>query len=423
MTFLSKNTGAVLAILALALVARLAAGYWWHARLGDESRFVFPDSQSYWVLAQQLARGDAYEFGTPHSKVFRMPGYPILLAGLFRVLGDDDPSVLYARVLNAFLGTISVGGILWLTRQLFNMKAALWAGLLAAVYPGALGMSVFVLSEAPFAPLMVGQFIAWIAAWRARRPGSRAAYAILAGVCAALATLTRPSWLLFTPFALVIGICTSSPRRRHVEIGIEMLLAFSLVMLPWWIRNYEITGHFVPTTLQVGASLYDGWNPRATGASDMSYVPQFQQQQIASDARQDAPPESVFEYRLDRRMNEAAWRWARQHPRRVLELMGIKFLRMWNVWPNATEMRSTLLRWITLVSYLPLLMLALIGIWKFAARDWPYLLCVIPAVYFTALHVVFVSSIRYREPAMFILIALAAGALGSYQHQVKQRKG
>jgi hypothetical protein len=52
-------------------------------------------------------------------------------------------------------------------------------------------------------------------------------------------------------------------------------------------------------------------------------------------------------------------------------------------------------------------------------RGWPYILCWLPAVYFTLLHTVFVSSIRYREPAMLAMLALAAGALvgGTTEHK------
>jgi hypothetical protein len=60
--------------------------------------------------------------------------------------------------------------------------------------------------------------------------------------------------------------------------------------------------------------------------------------------------------------------------------------------------------------YLPVMALAAVGAWWFVRSDWSFAACLLPAVYFTALHVVFVGSIRYRQPAMLALIVLAAGA-------------
>ena len=188
-----------------------------------------------------------------------------------------------------------------------------------------------------------------------------------------------------------------------------MFAGFIVVMLPWWVRNYRVTGHFVPTTLQVGASLYDGWNPQATGASDMRFVPEFEEAQRSSDA--DRAAGEGFEYRLDHRLRQAAWDWACANPGRVVQLAAIKFLRLWNFWPNEPSFSAWPVR-LAVLADLPAAGAA--GRLGFAAgggRGWPGVLCWLPAVYFTLLHMVFVSSIRYRQPAMLGLIVLAAGYL------------
>jgi hypothetical protein len=190
-----------------------------------------------------------------------------------------------------------------------------------------------------------------------------------------------------------------------------MILGLIVAMLPWWIRNACVTGRFVSTTLQVGASLYDGLNPNATGASQMDFVRHYEQQQSEAMSRLPASSQQSLEQRLDRQMRHDALAWARANPGRALQLAGVKFLRLWNPWPNEPGLANRwYVRWGVFFTYTPLLILAIIGAWRTVPRGWPYIVCCLPAVYLTMLHVVFVSSIRYREPAMLALLALAAGA-------------
>ena len=395
----------LLVVLSLAFAIRAAAAFAWQARLPSSTAFALPDSTSYWELARTIAEGTPYQYGSHESRVFRTPGYPGILAVLF-LSRSAAPPVLWARLLGALLGTVAVASAMLLARLLFDRRAAWLTGWLTAIYPGGIALSILVLSEAPFCPLMLVQLIFWVMAWNTPRLSSRNAWSALAGVVGGVATLMRPSWLLFTPFCLVVFLLRGE-RKKHLGIGCVMLAGLGLTMLPWWIRNYQVTGTPVLTTLQVGASLYDGLNPTATGASDMSFTQDFYWD---LKNRGDADRGS-FEVRLDRMQRTAAWEWVRREPGRVFDLAIVKFGRMWNIWPNSAETGSVWIRMLVTIGYLPLLVLSVLGTWKFVRFNNPAVLCLLPAVYLTALHTIFVSSIRYRQPAMLALIVLAAAAL------------
>jgi 4-amino-4-deoxy-L-arabinose transferase-like glycosyltransferase len=400
---------AVLLVIAFAL--RMAAGWAWQSRL--DGRFGMGDSESYWVLGKAIAQGQPFECGPDHARVFRTPGYPLLLAPIILLAGDGPNAVMLARAEAALLTTLAVLAVWWLTRLLFDDRAAILAAAFATFYPGAIALGALILSEAPFCPLMLLQLVLWILAWRASTAGRKTCFAFGAGLAAGAATLMRPSWLLFTPFALAVAITLSliASRRdlaRHFSIGIWMVFGLIVAMFPWWIRNASVTGRFISTTLQTGASLYDGWNPEATGASNMAFTQRYE----AEERHREGQSRESLEERMDRRMRDDAVAWARANPGRVAQLAGLKFVRMWNVWPNEPALSS---RWIVCLAvfftYTPLLILAIIGACRTVGRGWPYILCCLPAVYLTLLHVVFVSSIRYRDPAMLALLALAAGAV------------
>jgi 4-amino-4-deoxy-L-arabinose transferase-like glycosyltransferase len=403
-----KSRWLLVAILALAMGLRLGAAVWWQSRVPAGKQFGFPDSESYWELGQKIAAGKPYSFGWQQYRVFRTPGYPLLLSPLF-LIGGQDVSVMAARVLSCVLGTITVALTALLARRLFGERVALLSALAVAIYPEAIAQSVFVLSEAPFTPLMVLNLLAWVAAYQAETTKLAIRWAMVAGIAAGLATLMRPSWLLFVPFALGIATMLRHDRQRYMVTGLTMLAALCVTMTPWWIYTYSVAGRFIPTSLQVGASLYDGLNPMATGASDMRFVTRFELEERQNDLMPRLRRDS--EVRLDDRMKQESLAWARANPRRVAELAGIKFLRIWNPWPNAAEFNSTKLRLVLMLSYVPAMILAGLGLWRSYRLGWPIWLLVLPAIYFTALHMIFVSSIRYRQPAMVPLLILSAVAV------------
>ena len=203
---------------------------------------------------------------------------------------------------------------------------------------------------------------------------------------------------------------------RTTRFGLEGLLAtltvaalIHVVMLaflaPWIIRNYRLSGKPIATTLQMGSSLYDGLSPEATGASDMTFVDRFRAEEIEN------PSDSLdvhFEIRLDRRMKEASLAWVKSHPLETARLACVKFYRLWAPVPRERSFAKPIWTLALIISYLPILCLGLLGLRRAFHFDNAAYFLVIPALYTSALHVVFVSSIRYRVPVMYGFAILAA---------------
>lgn len=414
-----KQTTVWLVLLVLGAAGlRIAAAWWWQNHLPAGQQFGFGDSESYWQLARSIARGQPYTYPSSEFKVFRSPGYPLLLAPVMAAWAEDPPTMVI-RAWSALLSALGVGGVFWLGKEIFNSRAGWLAAIGVACDPGLVALGALVLSDGPCCALIAFQMVLWTKAWRATNRKQRIGYYLAAGAIAGIITLIRPSWLLFTPFAIGVAVIFNPERKKHLLAAPWLLLGLVIVMMPWWVRNYRVTGHFVPTTLQVGASLYDGLNPKATGASDMSFSisnQEFFQWFDAVYVREQIGPTAAelnetFEYRLDQKNKDDSLEWAKSHPSKVLELAGIKLTRMWNIWPNEPQFRKPLVRIAVLVSFVPVFVLAIIGIWRFRRLGWPITLLVLPAVYFSLLHMIFVSSIRYRLPAMVLLYVLAAGVI------------
>jgi 4-amino-4-deoxy-L-arabinose transferase-like glycosyltransferase len=327
--------------------------------------------------------------------------------------------------LGAALGTLTVALVAALAGRIAGTTGALIAAMIAAVYPGAIGMSILVLSEMLFMPLMLGCLLCWLIAYQSHSMLNRRKWAVVGGLIGGLAILTRPSWLLFVPFVAIIALPLDSRRRVHLEIAILAILGTCLAMAPWWIRNAGITGKFVPTTLQTGASLYDGLHQGASGASDegMRFMQEIERQQRQDDAVSSQPLESTFEWRVNQRATRLALQWASENPKQAFVLALKKFTRTWSLWPDGGDLSSGAMRAAITISTFSVLLLAISASWHLReGKGWMIAFCWMPCLYFTALHLVFVGSIRYREPAMLVLVALAGCEVAKWFHKTQTVK-
>ncbi len=427
-----------------------------------DASFFFGDSDSYWRLGRALAFGRPYEFDdVRHWQIFRTPGYPSVLAPLFWIFGEDPP-IMAARIQGAILGTLNVALVALLANILFPFPSwkykplPILAGIFFAFDPTLVLQSVLVLSEESFLTFALLQNICLLdfakklgvlpfpsrdtrdlsvpktyVEWKAPKDLKLrhvALSSLLLGLVTAATIYIRPSWSYYLPFAAIVLLsfrflsgsahevddyyytqyATIFSKRKLVVAGLLTTAVVYTALTPWIVRNYRLTGQYVSTSLQMGASLYDGLNPSATGASDMSFVDRFREEELASPS---ASPDVHFEIRLDERMKRAAIDWVKTDPFKAIKLGAIKIYRLWAPAPREQAFAKPILKLALAVSFIPIFLLGLYGgIKSFKARGAAWFL-LIPALYVTALHTIFVSSIRYRTPTLYGFSILAAYVL------------
>ncbi|MEZ6058147.1 MAG: glycosyltransferase family 39 protein [Planctomycetaceae bacterium] len=405
--------------LALALRVGAACGLQWMLDTRFQRQFLIEgDSNGYWELGQKLAQGEDYAIYTPPRRILRMPGFPLILAMSQALFGDEK---LPARLLLALVGTTACWGVWRLGRELCDDKIGLMAAALAAVSPALVGFTPVILSETPFAATMTFSLIAGSNLLKRHRLlstknsethtndgaggggevcSATAGKSLVVGLLIALAVYFRPSWLLAgIAFGGILLLSSRSPRRA-LRDTLLIHLGLLLGLLPWTVRNYQVSGRVVLTSLWMGPSLYDGWNPDATGDSDMRFFD-----------RDDVLGQGMSEYDMNQHYSKLAFDFARNHPGRVVELAALKSWRYWKPWPNAAQFEGALPAIVLSTFYLPMLLLAIHGGWLMRRELWKVLIAAGPIVYFAALHAVFVSSLRYRLPAEYPMLVLSAVSL------------
>ena len=365
--------GIVVAILGLTLALRVIAA----VIIPDQSHTLV-DAIAYRDSATQLLKNWQI------VNLYQMPLYPLLIAITGPGIGQLGADTA--------LAVTAVWLVYALADQLFtDQYARIFAAAGAACYPPLIFFSVVGLSETLFITLVLAAFLCW---YRGRF--------IVAAILAVLAVLTRPVFDLFAPllvllFALVV-------HRLPVTKALQQLGMYAVIycalMTPWWLHNYRAYGAFVRLTPGAGTVLYAGNNPlNQSGGGNLGV-----DYDLSAFANITDPIER------DRALRSAAINYIVHNPQRFLELAVLKFVRVWRISPVNEAYRSTSITIISVASFVPLLLLASLGL----LINRRYLRQLSPLLLFgfgyTAVHMILVGTIRYRLPLEpFLIIFAGAG--------------
>ena len=193
--------------------------------------------------------------------IIRLPGYPLFLASVYSVAGDENFLAVRAAqgffhfasaVLAAMLAFAWAGG-----RRRRRRAAAFFAFVLAAFCPFTINYSATLLTEVLTIFLLMAMMLFATYAIKADQRSRSLFWLTLCGLAAGLAVEIRPDAGLFA-LGLGITIVIAAIAGRGIRSGMPTALvnggvfsiAFALVLTPWTVRNERVFDRFQPLAPQ-----------------------------------------------------------------------------------------------------------------------------------------------------------------------------
>lgn len=257
---------AVLLIALAGLLLRLDAAW-------DGAGENLPDSAAY----ERIARG-LHEQGTfaqtgpgtpahPQPATNYSPGLPLAVAGIYAVAGGED--VRLARILLAILTALSIPMAWALARKLAppgdGEAAGIAAAAVVAFYPSLIADAGMLLTESLAGTLVVASLLLTLRARdRMADPARSVARGALdwslPGLTLGLTAMVRPEYLPLSILLIAVIFALNRPGglRPAFVAAASMLLALTVVVAPWTVRNLEESGRLVPLSTGGGQTLFTG---------------------------------------------------------------------------------------------------------------------------------------------------------------------
>lgn len=423
-------------IIAVAVVLRVGAALY----LGNQV-VALPgtaDQLSYHNLALRLLGGHGFTFAEPwwpatpagEPTAHWSYLYTLFLTAVYFLTGSNP---LVARVLQA----VAVGILMpWLTFQLatrlFSPQSPLAAkarffeqgemiGLVAAgitavyiyfvYYAGAL------MTESFYIVSILWLFLVAIQIASGERQGWRAW--LLLGVALSVTVLLRQLFMLFIPFMLAWLWWAKRPKLYQLLLPLVVL---ALAILPWSIRNYRAFDFFVLLNTNSGFAFYWGNHPMY-GTQFIPILPTEQYYDLLP-----ADLLHLNEAEMDTALMSLAIDNIMSDPLRYVQLSLSRIPFFFQFWPSADSSPiSNLSRVGSFGLFLPFMLIGLVQVLRQRFPDWkaflasPFTLIYLFGLFYTGVHILTWTLVRYRLPVDAFLAIFAGLALMQIGLAVKAR--
>jgi len=238
-----------------------------HWRLGGEAGRI----------ARSIAEGAGFSnplFGQTGPTAWLAPVFPYLLAGIFKIFGIySKTSAIAALALDCLFSALTCIPIYFIAKKHFGEVTAAWAGWGWAFFPYAIFFSAdFIWATTLTTLLMTLVFLSALYLENSSSVWPWVGFGALSG----LGGLTDPVVMSVAPF---LGAWAwyrlYKSGQRWLAPGLGAVLVVTLVVSPWFIRNYETFHKVIPFRSCLGLEVYFGnnqdswhWGPPGYHPSD-----------------------------------------------------------------------------------------------------------------------------------------------------------
>jgi 4-amino-4-deoxy-L-arabinose transferase-like glycosyltransferase len=215
-------------------------------------------------IANSILTGNGYQtfhLGCVHYSQ-APPLYVFLCVVIYLFTGHSHLAVQFVQiVLSCGIGF----AVYKIARLMCGEKTSLAAAFAAISHPGLLMYSVVKLHPLTLDTLLILSVLYCVLR---SRTNTSVAWGMVTGCITGLAALSRPTIMLFLPFAAIWLFAAKGIDKRKVFVFCFAVLAVvTAVISPWIIRNFIVHKQIVFITTDTGELLWRGNNPAASGSA------------------------------------------------------------------------------------------------------------------------------------------------------------